>query len=139
MSVILSLEPGNTIQYSADGSDNLNEGVLQEVAGDSLYIWCNDNEMGVATDEINSLWVRQRSVRAGIITGAAIAGSVGIGYGILAVLVAGVEGDDSSSNLFLIPLLGLAGAVGGGGIGACVGAAIASWERLVKPAGGEIY
>jgi hypothetical protein len=130
MSAILSLEPGNTIQYSAYGSDSLNEGVLQEIAGDSLCIWHNGTEFSVATDGIDSLWVRQRSVRTGILTGALTGGIPGIGYGILAVLVAGVEGDDSSSNLLLVPLLGLAGAVGGGGIGACVGAAIPRWERL---------
>ena len=130
LSVILSLEPGNTIQYSADGSDTLNEGVFQELAEDSLYIWYNGTEFSVATDGIDSLWVRQRSVRSGIITGAAIGGSVVTGFAIWGVLYLSAIGDESGSIFLMIPLLGSVGAVGGGGIGACAGAAITKWERL---------
>ncbi len=130
LSVILSLDPGNTIQYSTNGSDNLIEGVLQEVTGDNLYIWYNNTEIGVATDEIDSLWVMQRSVRSGIKTGAIIGWSAVTGYAILAILYIDAIGDRNYSNLLLAPLIGVVGAVGGGGIGACVGAAITKWERL---------
>ena len=130
LSVILSLDPGNTIQYSTNGSDNLIEGVLQEVTGDSLYIWYNDTEIGVATNEIDSLWVRQRSVRSGIKTGAIIGWSAVTGYAILGILYIDGIGDRNYSNLLLAPLIGVVGAVGGGGIGACAGAAITKWERL---------
>ncbi len=130
LSVILSLDPGNTIQYSTNGSDNLVEGVLQEVTEDSLYIWCNDTEIGAASNEIDSLWIRQRSVRSGIKTGAIIGWSAVTGYAILAILYIDATGDRSYSNLLLAPLIGVVGAVGGGGIGACAGAAITKWERL---------
>ncbi len=130
LSVILSLDPGNTIQYSTNGSDNLIEGVLQEVTGDLLYIWYNDTEIGVATNEIDSLWVRQRSVRSGIKTGAIIGWSAVTGYAILGILYIDGIGDRNYSNLLLAPLIGVVGAVGGGGIGACAGAAITKWERL---------
>ncbi len=130
LSVILSLDPGNTIQYSTNGSDNLIEGVLQEVTGDSLYIWYNDTEIGVATNEIDSLWVRQRSVRSGIKTGAIIGWSAVTGYAILGILYIDGIGDRNYSNLLLAPLIGVVGAVGGGGIGACAGAATTKWERL---------
>jgi len=129
-SVILSLHPGNTLQYSTNGSDVLNEGVLQEVAGDSLYIWYNDTEIGVATDGIDSLWVMQRSVVSGIKTGAIIGWSAVTGYAILGVLYLDAIGDSSGHVLFLASLASVAGAVGGGGIGACLGAAITKWERL---------
>jgi len=129
-SVIMSLHPGNTIQYSANGSDDLNEGVLQEVTEDILYIWCNETEIGIAANEIDSLWLRQRSVRSGIKTGAIIGWSAVTGYAVLGILYLNSTGDVSDSSFFLAPLLGVVGAVGGGGIGACVGAAITKWERL---------
>ncbi len=130
LSVILSLDPGNTIQYSTNGSDNLIEGVLQEVTGDSLYIWYNDTEIGAATNEIDSLWVMQRSVGSGIKTGAIIGWSAVTGYAIMIILYIDGIGDRNYSNLLLAPLIGVVGAVGGGGIGACAGAAITKWERL---------
>ena len=128
--VILSLHPGNTIQYSANGSDNLTEGVLQEVTEDILYIWCDETEIGIATNEIDSLWVRQRSVRSGIKTGALVGGSAVTVCAAWGFLYLNSIGDGSDSGLLLTPLLGLIGAVGGGGIGACVGAAITKWQRL---------
>ncbi|MCK5115305.1 MAG: hypothetical protein KAR44_01815 [Candidatus Aegiribacteria sp.] len=97
---------------------------------DSLYIWCNDTEIGAASNEIDSLWIRQRSVRSGIKTGAIIGWSAVTGYAILAILYIDATGDRSYSNLLLAPLIGVVGAVGGGGIGACAGAAITKWERL---------
>lgn len=129
-SVILSLHPGNTIQYSANGSDNLNEGVLQEVTEDNLYIWSNETEIGIAANEIDSLWVRQRSVISGMKTGAVIGWSAVTGYAVLAVLYLNSTGEVSDSSFLLAPIFGVVGAVGGGGIGACVGAAITRWERL---------
>ncbi len=130
LSAILSLDPGNTLQYSANGSDDLYEGVLQEVTEDSLYLWCNDAEISIGTGEIDSLWVRQRSVRSGIKTGAIIGWSAVTGYAILAILYIDATEDKSYANLLLAPLIGVVGAIGGGGVGACAGAAITRWERL---------
>ena len=130
LSAILSLDLGNTIQYSANGSDDLYEGVLQEVTEDSLYLWRNDAEISIGTGEIDSLWVRQRSVRSGIKTGAIIGWSAVTGYAILSILYIDAIEDKSYANLLLAPLIGLVGAIGGGGVGACAGAAITRWERL---------
>ena len=130
LSAILSLDPGNAIQYSANGSGDLYEGVLQEVTEDSLYLWCNDADISIGTGEIDSLWVRQRSVRSGIKTGAIIGWSAVTGYAILSILYIDATEDKSYSNLLLAPLIGVVGAIGGGGVGACAGAAITRWERL---------
>ena len=129
-SVIMTLHPGNRIQYSVSGSDNLHEGVLQEVTEDSIYIWCNEAETGVSANEIDSLWVSRRSVRSGMKTGAIIGWSAVTGYAVLGILYLNSLGDVSDSSILLSPLIGVIGAVGGGGIGACVGAAITRWERL---------
>jgi len=130
LSAVMSLEPGSTIKYSANGTGNLFEGVLQEVTEDSLYIWCNDTEIGVAANEIDSLWIRQRSVRSGIKTGAIIGWSAVTGYAILSILYIDAIADKNYANLLLAPLIGVVGAIGGGGVGACAGAAITRWERL---------
>ena len=129
-SVILSLHPGNTIKYFADGSDNLNEGVLQEISEDIVYIWANETEIGIAVNEIDSLWVRQRCVRSGIKTGAIIGASAVTAYAVMGILYLNSTGDESDYSLLMAPMFGVVGAVGGGGIGACVGAAITRWERL---------
>jgi len=100
------------------------------VTEDILYIWCNETEIGVAANEIDSLWVRQRSVMSGIKTGAIIGWSAVTGYAVLAILYLNSTGEVSDSSFLLAPIFGVVGAVGGGGIGACVGAAITKWERL---------
>lgn len=130
LSAILSLDPGNTIQYSENGSGDLYEGVLQEVTEDSLYLWCNDAEISIGTGEIDSLWVRQRSVRSGIKTGAIIGWSAVTSYSLLAISYINATGNKDYANLLLAPLIGLVGAIGGGGVGACAGAAITRWDRL---------
>ena len=130
LSAILSLDPGNAIQYSANGSGDLYEGVLQEVTEDSLYLWFNDTEISIATGEIDSLWVRQRSVRSGIKTGAIIGWSTVTGYAIISIFYLDATEGKSYANLLLAPLIGVVGAIGGGGVGACAGAAITRWERL---------
>ena len=129
-SVIMSLHPGNTIQYSVNGSDNLYQGVLQDVTEDILYIWCNEAETGIATNDIDSLWVSRRSVSSGMKTGAIIGMSAVTAYAVLGILYLNSIGDESDYSLLMAPLIGVVGAVGGGGIGACVGAAITKWERL---------
>jgi hypothetical protein len=35
------------------------------------------------------------------------------------------------TNLLLAPLIGVIGGIGGGGAGACIGAATINWERLL--------
>ena len=130
LSSILSLEPGNTLKYFVNGFGSVNEGVLQEVIGDSLYIWCNASEISIRASEIDSLWVRQRSVISGIKTGAIIGWSAVTGYAILTILYIDTTGDKNYTNLLLAPLIGVVGGIAGGGIGACMGAAITKWERL---------
>ncbi len=130
LSVIMSLDPGNTLKYCTSGSGNASEGVLQEVTEDSLYLWFNDAETSIAAGEIDSLWIRQRSVRSGIKTGAIIGWSAVTGYAILSILYIDATEDKNYSNLLLAPLIGVVGAIGGGGVGACAGAAITRWERL---------
>ncbi len=130
LSVILSLDPGNTIKYSENGSGNLFEGVLQEVTEDSLYIWCNDSEISLGTNEMDSLWVQQRSIKSGIKTGAIIGWSAVTGYAILSILYIDATSNINHFNLLLAPLIGVAGGIAGGGIGACAGTAITKWERL---------
>lgn len=130
LSAILSLDPGNILKYLVNGSGSVNEGVLQEVKGDSLYIWCNGSEISVRTNEIDSLWVRQRSVVSGIKTGAIIGWSAVTGYAILSILYIDATGDKNYTNLLLAPLIGVVGGIAGGGVGACMGAAITKWERL---------
>ena len=130
LSAILSLDPGTTLRYFLNGSDNADEGVLQEVTEDSLYIWCNGSEISVGANEIDSLWVRQRSVKSGIKTGAIIGWSAVTGYAILSILYIDATADKNYANLLLAPLIGVVGAIGGGGVGACAGAAVTKWERL---------
>lgn len=130
LSAILSLDSGNILKYLVNGSGSVNEGVLQEVKGDSLYIWCNGSEISVRTNEIDSLWVRQRSVVSGIKTGAIIGWSAVTGYAILSILYIDATGDKNYTNLLLAPLIGVVGGIAGGGVGACMGAAITKWERL---------
>ena len=130
LSAILSLDPGNTIKYFDSSSCIVNEGVLQEVTEDSLYIWCNGSEISVGTNEMDSLWVQQRSIKSGIKTGAIIGWSAVTGYAILSILYLDSTSNINHSNLLLAPLIGVAGGIAGGGIGACAGAAITKWERL---------
>ena len=130
LSAILSLDPGNTIKYFVNGSGNVSEGVLQEVMEDSLYIWCNGSEISVRTTEIDSLWVRQRSIGSGIKTGAIIGWSAVTTYAILSILYIDATSDKNYTNLLLAPLIGVVGGIAGGGVGACTGAAIIKWERL---------
>ena len=128
--VILSLHPGNTIKYSVNGSDETIEGVLQEVTEEILYVWSNGTEITIAAGEIDSLWIRERSLGTGVKTGAIIGFAVVTSYALLGISYVIATGDESESSIFLAPLLGVVGAVGCGGIGACVGAAITKWERL---------
>jgi hypothetical protein len=128
--VIMSLDPGNTLKYCAHGSGNAFEGVLQEATEDSMYLWCNDAEISIGTGEIDSLWVRQRSVESGIKTGAIIGWSAVTGYAILTIVYIDATDDRNYANLLLAPLIGVVGAIGGGGVGACAGAAVTRWERL---------
>ena len=129
-SIILSLNPGNTLRYSVNGSGNVNEGVLQAVTEDSLYIWSNSSEISVGANAIDSLWIRERSVNSGIKTGAIIGWSAVTGYAVLSILYIDETDDRDYANLLLAPLIGIVGGIGGGGIGACFGAAVIKWERL---------
>ena len=131
LSVILSLDPGNTLRYFVNGSDSVNEGILQEVTEDSLCIWINDSEIRVGPNAIDSLWIQERSVRSGIKTGAIIGWSAVTGYAVLSILYIDETDDKDYANLLLAPLIGVVGGIGGGGIGACFGAGILRWERLI--------
>jgi len=128
LSVILSLDPGNTLKYSANGSGNVNEGVLQEVTSDSLYIWCNEAEISVGTSDIDSLWVSRRLTVYGLKTGAIIGFSI---VGGSAFSIFSLFNEDIRHALPFAAYLAIIGGVGGGGIGACFGAATIRWERLL--------
>jgi len=121
---VMSLEPGDVIRYALAGSNQRIEGVVQQIDPDGLHIHSDDRLSFVATDTIEWLWVRRRSLKTGALIGAV--------PGFLVVTVFGAIGLGSfeDGSMLLAPLLGCVGALITGTAGGTIGAVIPHWELL---------
>ena len=121
---LISLEPGDVIRYALEGSNQRIEGVVQQVGQEGLYVHSDDETVFLATDSIEWLWLRRRSLKTGALVGA-IPGFVAV----TAFAAIGL-GSFDDGNLLLAPLLGCVGALITGTAGASIGAVIPRWELL---------
>ncbi len=121
---VMSLEPGDVIRYALEGSSQRIEGVVQQIDPNGLYVHSDDETVFLATDSIEWLWIRRRSLKTGALVGA-IPGFVAV----TAFAAIGL-GSFNDGNMLLAPLLGCVGALVTGTAGATIGAAIPRWELL---------
>lgn len=121
---IMSLEPGDAIRYTLAESNQRVEGVVQQTGPDGLHAHSNDEIVFLATDSIEWLWIRRRSVKTGALIGAIP------GFVVTTVFFAIGLGSLDESILPAAPLCGCVGALATGTAGAAIGAVVPRWELL---------
>lgn len=125
------LPPGRTVRIAVAGAGRFS-GRLLAVGPDSLQLHtAGAAPRTVALGAIDSLWVRQRRTKEGLLVGTAVGVAVGVALG-LALDKAVCEGASGCRSARSPILLGLTLGAGGAGAGALVGATIVRW-RLRAP------
>ncbi len=130
LQAIARLKPGRLVRLHAQ---NLGEvvGKYHSSNTDSLFISVDMVERGVPISAIDALWVRGRATGKGALIGGVVLGAFGTIVGI------GLNSDDGFLGCEgdcpeIIPILGFAGAAGGGLVGAGVGTAFPKWHQRYR-------
>ncbi len=117
--------PGAVLRAELSGGERV-QGLLVSQDQVALTLRQDHAQRRVASAELGRVWVRERSTRTGAIVGG-IAGAVS--GGVLFNIVARVACESSDCQIAGATLVGVGvGALGGGLVGAVIGAAIPHWR-----------
>jgi hypothetical protein len=123
------LTPSNTIRIHRVAGGRI-EGEFARASVTTLVLTGAPAPVEYPFATLDSLWVRGKTTKTGAIIGSISFAVVGLTYGYLANEV-GCKDEGGDPCPEVIPLLGLAGAAGGGLMGALIGSAIPRWHRRV--------
>lgn len=123
------LNPRSTIRVHRIGDGRI-EGAFTRASATSLMLTGTTGALEYPVGTLDSLWVRGNSAKTGAIIGGISFAVAGMAYGYL-VNEVGCKDEGGDPCPEVIPLLGLAGAAGGGLLGALIGSAIPRWHRRV--------
>ena len=108
------------------------EGRFTAVPSQPMSVQLEDRALSLSTLGVDSVWSRGNRAKTGAILGAVVVGIGGAGLGYFLCQL----GSDGSGcqDWEIVPLLALAGAAAGGGIGALIGSAAPRWSlRYARP------
>jgi hypothetical protein len=102
------------------------EGRILALEGGPRLLRLEGIETPLAQGSIDSLWVRGRATKTGLIVGAAVGG---VSAFALAATICGVASEGQGCDVWgTVAAIGLGGAAGGALLGAAVGSAIPKWR-----------
>jgi len=121
------LRPQSRVRIHHVGGGRI-EGQFARGSATTLTLAGTPAPVEYSTATLDSLWVRGNSAKTGAIIGGISFAVGGLAYGYL-VNEVGCKDEGGDPCPEVIPLLGLAGAAGGGLLGALIGSAIPRWHR----------
>ncbi|MGH7534173.1 MAG: hypothetical protein ACREMG_01165, partial [Gemmatimonadales bacterium] len=123
--VLGQLRPGQVVRVTTAGQGRVAARILELETGPRL-LRLEGIPSPVALGSIDSLWVRGRATKTGLIVGAAVGG---VSAFALAAAICGVASEGQGCDVWgTVAAIGLGGAAGGALLGAAVGSAIPKWR-----------
>jgi hypothetical protein len=119
------LTPGQVVRVTTAGQGRV-AGRIVEIETGPRLLRLEGIETPLAPGRIDSLWVRGRATKTGLIVGAAV-GSVSA-FGLAAWICSAVSEGNGCDAWGNVAAIGLGGAAGGALLGAAVGSAIPKWR-----------
>lgn len=104
------------------------EGRFRGLAGDSLVLG-DGRQVTFSIDELEGIWTRGNSVKAGALIGGGVGLAVGVVVGAWLGDFACAESRDENCSFAAALAVGGLGAAGGAGLGAVTGLLVPRWQR----------
>lgn len=130
--VLEKIRVGQTVRAESTGGQEFRGRLLGADAAGLRIATAVDAgaEAALPLTDLRALWVRGRATKTGALIGAGTGFVVGALFGLLVEAIAD-EGDDDGFGASAGAALAVGGifAIGGGGVGAAIGAALPKWHR----------